>query len=74
MDEDAEINGWNEYEKFLAAKRVLTGVAQPWFDGRRASSVGIRCAKEYLALSVVRSSPRMYTSNFATENDKKAKR
>ena len=34
VDEDAEVNGWNEYEKFLAAKRALTGAAQRWFDGQ----------------------------------------
>ena len=35
VDEDAEVNGWNEYEKLLAAKRALTGAAQRRFDGRK---------------------------------------
>ena len=32
VDEDAEVNGWNEQEKFLAAKRALDGAARRWLD------------------------------------------
>ena len=29
-DEDAQVNGWNEHEKFLATKRALAGAAPRW--------------------------------------------
>ena len=34
VDEDAEVNGWNEHEKFLAAKRALVGAARRWLDSQ----------------------------------------
>ena len=34
VEEDAVINGWNEHEKFLAAKRALMGAAKRWYDSQ----------------------------------------
>ena len=34
--EDPEVNGWTYNEKFVAAKRALTGAAQRWLDSKEA--------------------------------------
>ena len=35
VNEDAEVKGWTEHEKFVAAKRALTGAAQRWLDSKQ---------------------------------------
>ena len=38
VNEDAIINGWDDFEKFLAAKRALTGAAKRWHDSQEGIS------------------------------------